>query len=186
MSAVYSTARNTNLETESSMKNICLIGTILVFCLAGAYGQGKDSLTGLPVIPAAETMVAGTSYGFQPAKMPDSTVCKSKMKGDFYAVQNMNVRDKNVTVNTVVAWYAAHLSGFRKTQAFTASRRQNAGYVSQTAFYSADRTIVIFITGTAGSQGQDTATYGIAYEQYEPGLSEKTLSSMTQGKIDCR
>lgn len=165
------------------MKTICLSGTILIFCLAGAYGQGKDSLTGLPVIPAAETIVAGKSYGFQPVQMPDGMVCKSKMKGDFYTLQNMNVKDK-VTVNTVVAWYAAHLSGFRKTQG--SSRAQNAGSTPYTAFYNPEGTIVVFITGEPGQQGQDTGVHSVAYESYKPGISERLITSLTQGNIDCR
>ncbi len=46
------------------MRVICLSITVLAFCAAGAYGQGKDPLTGLPVIPSAETIVQGKSYGF--------------------------------------------------------------------------------------------------------------------------
>lgn len=168
------------------MKAICLSGTMLVFCLAGAYGQAKDSLTGLPVIPAAETMLAGKSYGFQPSQVPEGTVCKSKMKGDFYALLNMNVRDNNVKVSTVVAWYAAHLTGFKKTQGYVTNGPQNAGNRSQTAFYNPGGTIVVFITGDFGRQGEDTNTYGVGYQRYEPGISEKTIASMTQGKIVCQ
>jgi hypothetical protein len=167
------------------MKTIRLSATMLVFCWAGAYGQGRDSLTGLPVIPAAETMLAGTSYGFQPGPMPEGTVCKSKMKGDFYALQNMNVKDSKVKVNTVVAWYAAHLLGFKKAQGYVKGP-QNAGYISQTAFYNAQGTIVVFITGAVGQQGEDTVTHSVAYERFDPGISEATIASLAQGKIDCR
>lgn len=160
------------------MRTICFIG-MLVYCGAGAYGQGKDSLTGLPVIPAAETMVAGKSYGFQPASMPEGRVCKSKMKGAFYAIQNMNVKDNGVKVTAVAAWYAAHLAGFKKTQGCEHGR-------SQTAFYNAVGTMVVLITGASGPEGEDTITYGIGYEQYEPGISEKTIASLTQGKIVCQ
>ena len=49
------------------MKTVLVLGMMLVLCLADAAGQGNlDPLTGLPVIPAAETMLAGKSYGFQP------------------------------------------------------------------------------------------------------------------------
>ncbi len=169
------------------MKTIQLSGAMLVFCLAGAAGQGAtDTLTGLPVIPAAETMFQGKSYGFQPTRMPDGTVCKSKMQGNFYALVNMNIRDSNVKVNTAVAWYAAHLSGFRKTQGYVSNGPQNAGGRSQTAFYDAGGTIVVFITGDSAPQGQDANTYGVGYERYEPGISEKTITSLTQGKVDCK
>lgn len=159
---------------------------MLVLCLAAAYAQGNDSLTGLPVIPAAETMLAGKSYGFQPAAMPEGTVCKSKMKGEFYALQNMNVKDSNIKVNTVVAWYAAHLPGFKKTQGYVSNGRQNAEYRLQTTFSNSEGTIVVVITGGAGRQGEDTSTHGVAYERYDPGISEKTIASLTQGKIACR
>ena len=161
------------------MKTICFTGTMLVCCLAGAYGQGKDSLTGLPVIPAAETMVAGKSYGFQPSEMPEAAVCKSRMKGAFYALLNMNVKDKNVRVSTVVQWYAAHLPSFKKTQGYERGR-------SQTVFYNSSGTIVVSITGDSGVQGEDTNTYGIGYQRYQPGVSEKTIASLTQGKVVCQ
>ena len=168
------------------MKTTYFFWAMLVFGLAGAYGQGKDTLTGLPVIPAAETMLAGKSYGFQPVQVPDGTVCKSKMKGDFYALANMNVKDKNVKVSTAVAWYGAHLSGFKMTQGYVGKGPQNAGYRSQTAFYNSGGTIVVFITGQSGRQGEDTNTYGIGYQRYVPGISEKAISSLTHGKIDCK
>jgi hypothetical protein len=160
------------------MNTICLSGAMLVCCLAGAYGQGKDPLTGLPIIPAAETMVAGQSYGFQPAKMPEAQVCRSNIKGDFYAFLHMNVKERNVRVSTAVAWYAAHLSGFKKTQGYASNR-------SQTAFYNSDGTIVVFITGDTGRSGEDTNTYGIGYQRYQPGISEKTITSLTHGKTVC-
>jgi len=159
---------------------------MLILVLGGAYGQGKDSLTGLPVMPAAETMLAGKSYGFQPVQVPEGTVCKSRMRGDFYALHNMNVKDKNVKVSAAVAWYDAHLSGFKKTHGYVDKGPQNAGHRSQTAFYNSSGTIVVFITGEAAGQGEDSNTYGIGYQRYEPGISEKTIASMTQGKIDCK
>jgi len=165
------------------MKSLYFSGTMLVFCIAGAYAQGTDALTGLPVIPAAETILAGKSYGFQPAQMPEGGVCKSKMKGDFYALLNMNVKDNKVKVSTAVAWYDAHLSGFKKTQG---SQGQTASSRSQTVFYNSAGTILVLITGASGRPGEDTNTYGVAYQRYEPGLSEKTIASLTQGKIVCQ
>ena len=161
------------------MKTIYFSRAMLVCCLASAYGQGKDSLTGLPVIPAAETIVAGKSYGFQPAQMPGAQVCKSRMKGAFYAIHGMNVKDKSVKVSTVVAWYAAHLPGFKQAQGYESGR-------SQTAFYNTDGTIAIFITGVTGRRGEDTGTYGVGYQSYEPGLSAKAMASLTRGKLVCQ
>jgi hypothetical protein len=63
------------------------------------------------------------------------------------------------------------------------------GYESgrtQTAFYKSDGTIVIFLTGTPGAQGENTDAYAVAYERYQPGMSGKTITSLTQGKIVCQ
>ena len=54
---------------------------------------------------------------------------------------------------------------------------------SQTVFYNSDRTIVIIVTGNPGALGENTAAYSVAYERYQPGLSEKTITGMTQGNI---
>jgi hypothetical protein len=160
------------------MKAIFVLGTMLLFCLAAA-GQGNlDPLTGLRVIPAAETVVAGKSYGFQPGRMPEATVCKSEMKGEFFSILDSNVKDSKVKVSTVVAWYAAHLPGFKKTQGYGSNR-------SQTIFSNADGTILVIITGDSAAQGQDTHTHSVAYEKYQPGLSAKTIESSTKGTFDC-
>jgi hypothetical protein len=156
------------------MKTICLSATVLAICVAGAYGQGKEPLTGLPVIPEAGTT--------QPSDLPPSPVCKSKMKGDFYTLSSMDFiakTIKTVKVSSVVAWYAAHLSGFKKSQGYDGSR-------SQTAFYKSDGTIVVLITGDNGRQGEDTNAYSVSYLRYDPGLSEKTIASLTQSKIVCQ
>lgn len=164
------------------MKITYLSGTMLVFCLAGAYAQGKDPLTALPVIPAAETIVQGKSLGFQPSDLPATRVCKSKMKGDVYTLSSEDVIAKtvrNVKVSSVVAWYAARLSGFKKSQGYADGR-------SQIAFYKSDGTIVVLITEDNGRQGVDTDAYSVSYQRCDPGLSEKTIVSMTQGKIVCQ
>ena len=166
------------------MKAIYLSATMLVFCFAAAYGQGKDSLTGLPVVPAAETVVAGKSYGFQPGPMPGSIVCKSKMKGAFYVIGNMNVKDNKAKVGTVAAWYTAHLPGFKMVQGYARHGAPNGR--SQTVFYNSDGTTLVVITGSTAPQGQDAVTYGIAYQRYEPGISEKAIVSLTQEKIVCQ
>jgi len=156
---------------------------MLVFCLAAAYGQGTNALTGLPVIPAAETILEGKSYGFQPGPESDGAVCKSKMRATFYALANMNVKDKTIKVSATVAWYDAHLSGFKKVQGYASTKSSGR---SQTVFYNPAGTLLVIITGSPGAQGQDTVTYGINYERYDPGISEKTIASLTQQKIVCQ
>jgi hypothetical protein len=160
------------------MRLIIFVGTMLVLCSA-AVGQGNlDPLTGLPVIPAAETVVGEKSYGFQPGPMPGTTVCKSKMKGEFFSLFNSNVKDSKIKVSDVVAWYDTHLPGFKKTVGYVPNR-------SQIFFFNADGTIVVIITGASAPQGQDAYTYSVAYEKYQPGLSVRTMQSLAKGKIQC-
>ena len=47
-----------------------------------------------------------------------------------------------------------------------------------------DGTIVI-IVGDPG-EGENTDAYSVAYERYQPGISERTITSLTQGKIVCQ
>ncbi len=155
------------------MKNIQLVATILTLCLANAAGQTKtlknDPLTSLPLIPATDD---GKYVGNQPDKMPAGQVCKSKMQGNFYTLYS-------IKIGAVTAWYASHLANFKKVQGYEDGR-------TQIAFYKPDGTIVIFLTGTSGAQGENTDAYAVAYERYEPGISDKTITSLTQGKIICQ
>jgi hypothetical protein len=164
---------------ENSMKLTLLIATMLIFSLASAAGQSKvltdDPLTGLPLIPAT---VLFKNVGNEPDKMPEGQVCKSKMQGEFYSLNSPFSQNK-IKLNDAVAWYASHLSGFKKVQGYESGR-------SQIAFYNSDRTVVIFLTGNKGAQGENTDAYSVAYEHYQPGISEKTISSLTQGKIVCQ
>ena len=150
-----------------------LSAAVVVFSLANAVGQAKmlttDSLTGLPVIPATEWMKGS---GNQPTKMPNGQVCKSKMQGSFYMLFNAKIND-------AAAWYLSHLTGFKKVQGYESGR-------AQVAFYNSDGTMVIILTGDPGAQGENTNAYSVAYERYQPGLSEKTIASLTQGKIVCQ
>jgi len=164
------------------MKTICLSATVLALCVAGAYGQAKDPVTGLPVIPAAETIVQGKSLGLQPSDLPGTQVRKSKMKGDFYTLSSVDVIAKTVRavkVSSVVEWYAAHLSGFKKSQGYAGGR-------AQIAFYNSSGTRVILITGDNARQGEDTNAYSVSYQRFDPGIYEKTIASLTRGKIVCQ
>jgi hypothetical protein len=82
-------------------------------------------------------------------------------------------------VDAAVGWYSSHLSAFKKFRGYDSAR-------SQTAFYNADGTIVIFVTGTPGPDGQNTDAYSVAYKRFQPGISEKTITSVTQGKMVCQ
>jgi hypothetical protein len=155
------------------MKTIYLCVLTIGFFLANAAGQTKilntDPLTGLPLSPATNP---GNGFANnEPAKMPDGQVCKSKMKGNFYMLFNTKM-------DAATAWYASHLSGFKKVQGYESER-------TQVAFYNSDGSIVVFLTGSAGAKGENTDPYSVAYERYQPGISEKTITSLTQGKIVC-
>lgn len=162
------------------MKTACLYAAILTFSLANAAGQAKtltnDPLTGLPLTPAT---VLFKNVGNEPDKMPDGQVCKSKMQGNFYSLTTVMNPASVIKMDAAAAWYASHLSGFKKVQGYESGR-------SQIAFYKPDGTIVVFLTGQPGAQGENTGAYSVAYERYQPGLSEKTIVSLTQGKITCQ
>ena len=161
------------------MKNALVIAAILVFNLTNAVGQAKvltnDPLTGLPLIPAT---VLFKNVGTEPDKMPDGQVCKSKMQGDSCSLNTVMNRASVIKMDAATAWYTSHLNGFKKVQGYESGR-------SQVAFYKSDGTIVIFLTGQLGAQGENTGAFSVAYERYQPGLSEKTVTSLTQGKILC-
>jgi hypothetical protein len=154
------------------MKRTFKMGAIVAFALTCASGQGKiltnDPLTGLPVYPGTD---AANGFGNAPDKMPDSTICKSKMQAEFYSIYKTRVDD-------AAAWYSAHLSGFKKF----------AGYDSQRThiiFRNSDGSMLVVVTGSRGAKGENVAAYSVSYQRYQPGISEKTVDSVTFGKIVC-
>jgi hypothetical protein len=155
------------------MKTTLLVAAMLAFGLVNSAGQGKlltnDAMTGLPLIPATDS---GRAAGNQPSAMPPSDVCKSKMQAVFYTLYN-------IKVDETVAWYSAHLTGFKKFQGYASQR-------SQTVFYNSDGTILVFVTGKSGAAGENANAFSVAYEKFQPGLNEKTISSVVQGKIVCQ
>jgi hypothetical protein len=161
------------------MKNNVLVSIIVALGVTGATGQAKvltnDPLTGLPLIPATVLL---KNVGNEPDKMPDSRVCKSKMQGDFYSLSNIMNPASAPKMDVAAGWYASHLSGYKRVQGYESGR-------SQIAFYNSDGSIVVFLTGQRGAQGENTAGYSVAYERYQPGLSEKTIVGLAQGKIAC-
>ena len=108
----------------------------------------------------------------QTTQMPDGQICKSKFQGNFYSLFN-------IKVDAAAAWYSSHLSGFKKVSGYESQR-------SQTAFYNSDGTIVVIVTGDRGAQGENANAYAVAYERYQPGVSEKTITALTRGNIDCQ
>lgn len=56
------------------------------------------------------------------------------MQVDFYSVYDSKV-------NATLAWYDAHLPGFKKTHAYAANR-------SQDTYYKTDGTVLVSVTGS--------------------------------------
>jgi hypothetical protein len=158
------------------MKIVSLIVAVLLVYLPITWGQAKiltsDPVTGLPLLPPTDSI---KKVGNDPVKMPDGMVCKSKMQGDFYKLYDYFVKD-NINYSDALAWYTAHLAGFKKIESSNHSR---------TIFYKPDGTMVVIVTAGSPTPGGLTKTSSVAYERYQPGISEKTIASMTQQKITC-
>ena len=155
------------------MKKTLLFVASLVCGFSIALGQSKtlshDPLTALPLSPGTDP---GMNFGNAPTRMRDGQVCKSKMQGDFYSLHN-------IKMSAAASWYESHLSGFKKSQGYESQR-------SQVAFFNTEGTMVIFLTGEPGAQGQDTDADSVAYEKYEPGIPGKTIEGLAEGKISCK
>lgn len=143
----------------------------LTFTVAGHAGAKlltTDPLTGLSLYPATDSRL---HLGNEPTRLPESSVCRSKMQADFYSVYDSKV-------DATLAWYDAHLHGFKKTHAYAARR-------SQDTYYKPDGTVIVSVTGSAGKEGEDTDTYSVTYACFQPGLSEKSIVSFNQKKVVC-
>ena len=124
-----------------------------------------DPLTGLALYPATDSRLR---LGNEPTQLPESQVCKSKMQVDLYSVYDSKV-------NATVAWYDAHLPGFKKTPAYAANR-------SQDTFYNADRILAVSVTGSSGKAGENTETYSVVYSRLSPPVRRKRLSASISKK----
>lgn len=124
-----------------------------------------DPLTGLALYPATDSRLR---LGNEPTQLPESQVCKSKMQVDLYSVYDSKV-------NATLAWYDAHLPGFKKTPAYAANR-------SQDTFYNADRILAVSVTGSSGKAGENTETYSVVYSRFSPPVRRKRLSALISKK----
>src|ERR1700730_5011891 len=143
----------------------------LAFTVAGHAGPKlltADPLTGLPLYPATDSRL---HLGNEATRLPESSVCRSKMQADFYSVYDSKV-------DATLAWYDGHLPGFKKTHAYASGR-------SQDMFYKPDGTIIVSVTGSAGKQGENTDAYSVTYARIQPGLSEKGIISLNEQKLTC-
>jgi len=124
-----------------------------------------DPLTGLALYPATDSRLR---LGNEPTQLPESQVCKSKMQVDLYSVYDSKV-------NATLAWYDAHLPGFKKTHTYAANR-------SQDTFYNADGILAVSVTGSSGKAGENTETYSVVYSRFSPPVRRKRLSASISKK----
>jgi hypothetical protein len=146
---------------------LVLAGPILVASAANKT-LVSDPLTGLPIVSWPDRL----NLGNDPTRLPETTICKSKMQSDFYSPNGINVA-------ATVAWYTSKLSGFKKTHTYANNR-------SQDTFYKSEGTVIVSITGSRGSDGEDTEVQGIVYATFQPALSEKAVVGMSSQKIVCQ
>ena len=144
---------------------------LVVICMtltAGAQTKAKvltaDPMTGLPLHPATDP---GTGFGNKPDELPDSNVCKSKMQGEFYSLYR-------TTTDAAETWYTQNLKGFKM-------EKGSGSGSPQVVFYKPDGTLLVIVRGSKGTP----AAFSVAYERFTPGLSEKTIASVTTGNVVC-
>ena len=159
------------------MKMALLLTASLFVCASVASAQAKiltnDPLTGLPLMPPSDS---AKKFGNEPVKMPDATICKSKYQGNFYKLYDYFAKD-NVKLTDAVAWYTSHLSGFKKIETSDHSRN---------IFYKPDGTVLVIVDSESGTADGVAKVSRAAYERYQPGISEKTIVSMTTKQIVCK
>ena len=155
------------------MKSLIILAIVLgigsVLIASGAKLLTADPLTGLPLYPATDSRL---HLGNDPTRLPESTVCRSKMQADFYTVYDSKVEP-------TLVWYSAHLPGYKKTHAYAANR-------SQDTFYNSDGTVAVSVTGSSGKAGENTDTYSVVYSRFQPALREKAIISLNQQKLICQ
>jgi hypothetical protein len=156
-------------KSERRLKMKICFALLATLCMSLALGAEPkllttDALTGLPLSPSTDP---GMNLSNEPDPLPDTTVCKSKMKGVFYGLYH-------VTTDAAATWYSAHLPGLKMAKAAGA---QN----DQIVFYKPDGTVIVIITG----QGKGGDARSVAYERYTPGLSEKTIVGIPRGNMVC-
>ena len=162
-----------SLAYMRTMPLLCSLAAIFILSFVFAAKAGPkvlttDPLTGLPLYPATDSRL---HLGNEPTQLPESQVCKSKMQANFYSIYDSKL-------NATLAWYDAHLPGFKKTHAYAANR-------SQDTYYKTDGTILVSVTGSPGKDGENTDTYSVLYARLQPGLPEKIIVSLNRQSVAC-
>jgi hypothetical protein len=164
----------TRLMQSRNMKPSTIHAIALVSCFVVIAGGNTklltaDPLTNLPLYPATDSRL---HLGNEPTRLPQSTLCGSKMQADFYSVYDSNV-------GATLVWYGIHLSGFKKTHTYAANR-------SQDTFYNPEGTLAVSVTGTSGQAEENTETYSVVYSRFQPALPEKSIIGLNQQKVICQ
>jgi hypothetical protein len=145
----------------------CVSATLSLMLATLAFGADTtDSLTGLPLPDAASGMSLDS-----PMKLNPAQVCKSTDTSQFYSVSGFKT-------SKAIAWYSAHLRGFRHLHGYGAGR-------SQDVFVNADGSVFVAITGSPASDGVDTEAYAVLYATLKPGMSDKTLIGLLSQHVSC-
>ncbi len=143
-----------------------LCGIMLAAAAAAADAPALDSITKLPLPTGADAVQVGT-----PMALPAWQVCKKTARANFYG-------GASGKVGAAVAWYSAHLKGFRHLHAYNGGR-------SHEVLYNPEGTSAVSITGTPAPAGQDADVHSVSYLQFQPGLSEKEIAGVNSGNLVC-
>jgi hypothetical protein len=143
------------IQTRSLALSLAIFATT-----AGAAHLTQDPLTHLQLPAFTDKSILGNA----PVEMPSAKICKSQYRGEYYSLSDS-------TLESVVAWYVGSLKGFRHIQSADHSTHM---------FADAQRSIIVIVMGKAGGNANS-----VAYEKYEPGLSEKALLGFVNKAVDC-
>jgi hypothetical protein len=161
-------------DADGTMKPSIVLAIMLALCSVPIASVSTkilttDPLTHLPLYPATDSRL---HLGNDPTRLPESTVCGSKMVADFYTVYDSKV-------DATLAWYGAHLAGFKKTHAYAAGR-------SQDTFYNAEGALAVSVTGSSAKAGDNTEAYSVVYSRFQPALSEKAIITLNEQELVCQ
>jgi hypothetical protein len=150
------------------LRTLMMLASLSIVLSAGNVVLTTDPLTGLPIDPKSDP---GMNLGNAPVKMDDQQMCNSMMQANHYSVF-----DK---VDPTVAWYTAHLTGFHKSHTYFNGSSQNK-------FYNDAGTLLVWVQGERGTDGQNVDTQAVTYYRFQPGLPAKAILSFGQEKVECR
>ena len=153
----------------SIMLAIMLVSSFVMIAGGNSKLLTADPVTNLPLYPGTDSRL---HLGNEPTRLPDSNVCGSKMQADFYSVYDAKV-------DVTLAWYSAHLPGFKRTHAYAANR-------SQDTFYNPEGILAVSVTGSSGKADENTETYSVVYTRFQPALTEKAIIGLNRQKVICQ